>query len=809
MLTSGASAGTLFFYGQNLPTLKSFSGKMQFQNTVIMDRFGGKLFDLADLSNKNRGRRVIEKLQWPGVTLARIRARHQDEYLTDMNPNNHGIPRILQNATIATEDASFYSNPGFDPFSIARAAYDNWVKNEVVSGASTITQQLVRRYMLSQSPTLSRKTQEIVLAAELTQKYPKQKILWYYLNSIPYGNLAIGAEAAAETYFHRHAYELDLAQAALLAGLPEAPSIYNPVTNKLGALQRMHYVLYLMCKHGYLGLRSCDVNYDPPIVTQAMREMQKWKFTPPESSKRYPQFVQYAVNQLEQLSLTVPSLKNKIYNGLRVITTLDPRLQDAAQATVTSQIAGLGGFNVSDGALVSIDVDRGCVGCIRAMVGSANINHASEQINMANSPRQPGSSFKPFNYIYAFQHRLSPATTVYDGPLAIPDTGNPADGGWYQPLNYDRTWHGAVTLRVALDNSLNIPAVKVEQYGAEVAGAPGLQAIANQAFKMGVKSFWRDNPSCCGWALTLGGMEHGMRLVEETAAYGAFANQGRTVPPTAIDKVYDRTSGKLLYDSQKDGPGQQYVFDPAYAYEMNNVLSDNSARCTPAVCEFGLDSPLNLGRTAAAKTGTTNGFTDNWTVGYTPDIVTGVWVGNADNTPMVGTTGITGAAPIWHNYMLTAFKVLKLPPKDFVQPAAGVYSGNLCLIPGAAYGEGTMGYDIYAGSTPYCSVGTSSGYIPLQQDNTNNAQQPAANPAPAAPAPVVQQPVAPQGVAPRPVVPAPAAPPVVQAPPPSNPVPQGAQPGPGNAVAPAAPVQRAAPAPTSAPQAIPGIKPSP
>ncbi len=751
MLTSGASAGTLFFYGQNLPSLKSFQGRMQFQNTVIVDRFGRKLFDLADLSNKNRGRRVIEKLQWPGNTDAGFAAHGQD-WLTDSARHHHGIPLVFQNATIATEDASFYSNPGFDPFSIARAAYDNWVKNEVVSGASTITQQLVRRYMHLTGATLSRKTEEVVLAAELTQKYPKSKILWYYLNSISYGNLSIGAEAASETYFHKHAYNLDLAKSALLAGLPEAPSIYNPVTDKPSALRRMHYVLYLMCLHGYLHTSQCS-NPDPPIIRQQMAEAQKWVFKPPAVHTRYPHFVQYVIDQLQNLSQTVPSLKNKIYNGLRVETTLDPRLQNAAQGIVSGQINQLGAYNVTDGALVSIDVQKDCLGCIRAMVGSADYNARYGQINMAISPRQPGSSFKPFNYIYGFQHQLSPATTVIDGPIAIPDQGNPDDGGWYEPLDYDKLWHGAVTLRTALDNSLNIPAIKVEQYNAQVPGnAEGLLAIRDQAVKMGLTSFKQDNPHCCGWALTLGGVERGVRLVEQTAAYGVFANNGSTVPPTSIRRVYDRTTGALLYDSQK--PAQsKYVFDPAYAYEMNNVLSDNNARCQ-AICEFGLDSPLYLGRPAAAKTGTTTGFTDNWTMGYTPDIVTGVWVGNADNSPMVGTTGVTGAAPIWHDFMLKALDILRLPPKDFGPPPASVYSGTQCLLPGDAYSPSSMGYDIYVGQIPYCSVGTSSTFVPVPQPGYT---PPVLAPVVPAPSPSAATPVATAPPAAAPTAPASAA----------------------------------------------------
>jgi membrane peptidoglycan carboxypeptidase len=762
MLTSGASAGTLFFYGQNLPTLTDFKKRFGYQNTVIRDRYNNVLYDMANVS-KGHGSRVVEPLVLPGHTTQYYRQNKEDWLV---GPEDHGIPMSLQNATISTEDASFYSNLGFDPLSIARAEYDNLTKGHIVSGASTITQQLVREYMLSPSPTLSRKTEEIILAAELTQKYQKSEILWYYLNSVPYGSLSIGAEAAAEQYFHVHVWQLGPAQSAFLAGLPEAPSTYDPVNNLPAALNRMREVLHLMYVHGYL--KDRQRHSEQWLIDHVMARTKKWRFTPPKTLKKYPHFVEYAIQQLQ----SIPQLRGKIYSGLDVQTTLDPRLQDAAQATVTGQINQLGAYNVTDGALVSMDLRPRCYGCIRAMVGSADYNNVaiSGQINMANRPRQPGSSFKPFNYIYGFQNGLAPGTTVLDGPIAIPDVGNPADGGLYTPIDYDHTWHGVVTLRVALDNSLNVPAVRVEQFNAStvtagVHGAVG-SSVGDEAVKMGIKSLYSDNPSCCGWALTLGGLAHGVRLVEETSAYGTFASGGRTVPPIAIEKVWDRTTHKLLYDAARDGPKPDRVMNPAYAYLMNNVLSDNASRCTPAVCEFGLDSPLNLGRTAAAKTGTTESFTDNWTVGYTPDIVTGVWVGNANSNPMVGTTGITGAAPIWHDYMLRAFQILNLPPKEFVEPP-GVVSGSTCSQHTAYTTFSSTVYDLSAGVIPYCSVGTFDTAItapstaPYQAPTVGPAipatTQPAAPIAPqtaptqSAPVPAPTNPAAP---APRPTAPA-------------------------------------------------------
>lgn len=779
MLTSGASAATLLFYGENLPSLANFKHRFEFQNTRILDRFGGKLYDLADLS-KSRGRRVVEPLITPGHTTAYYRTHGQDWLAGN---GGYGIPVALQNATIATEDATFYSNLGFDPLSIARAEYDNLTKGYVVSGASTITQQLIKKYLLTPDPSVSRKIEEVVLAAELTQKYPKSKILWYYLNSVPYGNLSIGAQAAAQTYFNKPVWQLTPAQCAFLAGLPEAPSTYNPIGNLPAALSRMRYVLHLMDIHGYL--LDASGHHDPSLINKYMAETKTWpKFRPPQTAHKFPHFVQYAIDQLQQLAQTPAgkALNGKIYNGLDVWTTIDPRLQNQAQSIVHDQIAGLTGLNVTDGALVSLDLGtgpNGCYGCIRAMVGSADYSAPGGQINMADTPRQPGSSFKPFNYIYAFENGVGPATTVLDGPLAIPDTGNPADGGWYEPTDYDHLWHGDVTLRIALQNSLNVPAVKVEQYDASVGGSIQ-NTVEATAIKLGITSLKADNPNCCGWALTLGGMEHGVRLVEETGAYGAFATGGHRVQPIAIQKVVDRSTGKVLYDAgSTTSPGttmyrayKQQVVPPADAYVMNNVLSDNASRCTPAVCEFGLDSPLNLGRTAAAKTGTTNGFTDNWTVGYTPDIVTGVWVGNTDNSPMVGTTGVTGAAPIWNQFMLKAFDILQLPPKDFVQPASGVYYSSECRQP-TGYGGfvvSTFSYDVWAPLDPLCSIGTNNTTLPVPQtDSAYQQPQPYIPPAAtAAPGPVQAAPTAVTAPTSAPAVAPPPAP--VQPPQPTQPV---------------------------------------
>lgn len=692
-MMSGASAAAGLYFASQLPSVTRFHIHYSFQDARIYDVQGELLYDMADLS-KHRGSRVVVPLQ--------------DRYDAG-NPCRGGvnrIPVILQNTTIATEDSTFYKNPGFDLMSIVRAAYQNLQTGHIVSGASTITQQVVRLTMLNDARTLNRKAQEIALAYEVTKRYSKRRILWYYLNSVPYGNLAYGAQAAAEVYFGEPVCRLDLAQAAFLAGLPRAPSFYDPVTHRSAALGRMHTVLRSLSRDGYV--RSAA------SIHAALREARGWSFRPPQAPVRYPQFVRYAIDQIKAM----PALRSKLYQGIDVYTTLDPRLQDMAQSTVTRQIDGLTLQNVTDGALVSLDLRPQHYGWILAMVGSAHYTGRAGEVNMAISPRQPGSSMKPFNYIWAFQQGVGPGTMVVDAPITLPDPGNPQDGGWYSPIDYDRQFHGAVTVRQALANSLNVPAVKVEYYITHP------DHVAQTAARFGMLSLYRDNPgldcSVC-WAVTLGGLAKGSRPLEETAAYGVFATAGWTVPPVAIWKVVKRSTGKVLYCSQDCPRGvppdpalaraRQAVLDSAHAYEMTDILSDDSARCTPQVCEFGLNSLLHLSRPAAAKTGTTNDWTDNWTVGYTPQIIAGVWVGNADRSPMLNVNGITGAAPIWHDFMENAFRILRLPTVWYVPPR-NVVRTSQCVDPFshvARFGVSDMyvaqGPAGQVSSLPLCSIG--------------------------------------------------------------------------------------------------------
>ena len=699
LLLSGAGGVGAWYWTAHLPSAAHFHIHYSFEDARIYDSRGDLLYNMADLS-KRAGRRIVEPLQ----------ARNDGGNACRGGVNR--IPLLLQNATIATEDATFYKNPGFDPMSIARAFYQNLTYGHIVSGASTITQQVVRAAnLVNHRRTFDRKAQEVALAYELSRRFSKRKILWYYLNTVPYGNVSIGAQAAAQTYFQSPVCKLDLAQAAFLAGLPRAPSDYDPVRHRAAALTRMRTVLDALRKHRYIRDRAA--------LRHAWQEAQGWHFSPPRSSMRYSDFVLYAINQVK----AVPRLRNLLYQGIDVYTTLDPRLQDQAQQQVTKRIDRLTvAHRVTDGALVSLDLRARQYGWILAMVGGAHLHGPASQVNMAITPRQPGSSMKPFNYIWAFTNGgVGPGTTVKDSPVTLPDPNDTQHGGWYAPKNYDHRFRGTVTMRQALANSLNVPAVKLEYYVTKPAN------VARTAARFGMTSLYRDNPgldcSVC-YAVTLGGLSKGTRLLEETAAYGTFATGGWTVPPVAIWKVVQRRTGKVLFCSAQCPSGvhpdagvaraRHQVVDPSHAFEMTDVLSDNNARCTPQVCEFGLNSPLVLSRPAAAKTGTTNDFTDNWTVGYTPQIVTGVWAGNADSTHMVNVIGVTGAAPIWHDFMESAFRTLKLPVQQFVAPLnVGPYAS--CSLPRGGYRQATT-FDLFvtdgSGALPLCAL-PDKGFLPV------------------------------------------------------------------------------------------------
>ncbi len=598
--------------------------------------------------------------------------RHTLVRLEDISP-------FLIEAVIATEDANFYKHPGFDPIAIARAVYLAWKNKEFVSGGSTIVQQLVKITLLSPERTFSRKVREIILAAEVNRKYDKDTILEMYLNRVYFGRSAYGAEAAAQIFFGKSAKDLTLGQASLLAGLIQAPSLYDPYTNPKAARERQRVVLNLMVKNGFITRAQADAALQEP-----------WNLVPPRVAFEAPHFVLYVRQQLEKLY--GPELVYR--GGLQVYTTLDLNLQREVERIARAHVARLQGRNVNNAAVVVI---RPGTGEILAMMGSLDYNNTEidGQINMALIPRQPGSSIKPLTYLAAFEmppptpeemknlpHPVlppggwNPATLIPDIKTEFPDPSGP-----YVPVNYDRREHGLVTVRAALANSYNIPAVYALQH-------VGIERLKDIAKRLGITTLTRDD---YGLSLTLGGGE--VTLLEMTNAYATLANQGQYVPPTAIVCVRD-VKGDLIQVFVEDtdvaacqpGAGAPSVtwagrlmaaarpvqaVDPRYVYQITSILSDNEARL-PA---FGPNNPLQLDRPAAAKTGTTNDFRDGWTLGYTPDIAVGVWVGNADYSPMIDVPGSLGAAPIWNGVMKAALR--DVPPKDFPVPA-GVSFYEIC-----------------------------------------------------------------------------------------------------------------------------------
>jgi 1A family penicillin-binding protein len=573
-----------------------------FVSTKIYDRNGHLLHEIFD---PNAGRRTVVPYEQ--------------------------ISPYLINATVATEDERFWQHPGVDPIGIVRAVLQNVQEQDIVSGASTIPQILVRNVFLSPEErteqTLQRKIREAILASEVSRRYTKREILQIYLNEVNFGNLAYGVEAAAETYFAKQASDLTLAEAALLAGLPQAPAYWDPYTNWEGAKRRQAVVLDLMVQAGYISQAEAEAAKAEPLDLQPLR-----------LDMEAPHFVVWIQQLLEQKY----GAQVLYRSGLRVTTTLDSDLQALAQEEAQAHLATLADRHATNAALVAIKPDTGEV---LAMLGSADFDDPAidGQVNVTLRPRQPGSSIKPVTYVTAFEKGWTPATLIWDVTTEFTD----ALGRPYVPKNYDGKEHGPVLVRQALAQSLNIPAVKTLDF-------VGLPAMLDTAHRLGIDSLNRPD---YGLSLTLGGGD--VTLLEMTGAYAVLANGGQRVPPVAILRIED-PAGRIIEEYQPP-PGQQ-VIRPQHAYLITDILSDNQARAPV----FGRNSALRLSRPAAAKTGTTDDWRDSWTLGYTPELVTGVWVGNADNSPMNNVTGSRGAAPIWHNFMEKA--LADQPASQFARP---------------------------------------------------------------------------------------------------------------------------------------------
>ena len=592
-----------------------------YQSTRILDRNGNLL---NEIFNPDQGRRTEVKLS--------------------------EMPQFLKDATIATEDANFYTHQGIDFYALARALYYAVRERDLVSGGSTIPQQLVKLVLLSPERTMTRKVREAILATEISRKYPKDKILELYLNQLYYGNFAYGAEAAAETYFNKKVSDLTLGEAAMLAGLPQAPSYYDPYSARDNAKLRQTVVLSLMVENGYISKEQADAAYLEPIT-----------FVPLKFDFKAPHFTVLVRQQIEEKYGS-----ESIYRlGYNVYTSIDLGLQDQAERIVKEQVNAVNANNVSNGALVAMDPKTGEV---LALVGSADFDNVEidGQVNMALTARQPGSTIKPLVYLSSFENpslpvnqRWTPGTLVADIVEQFPDGANPP----YVPTNYDQKERGLVTVRTALANSLNIPAVRSMQS----VGVPNFQATAE---RMGITTLKRND---YGLALALGAGE--IPLLQMTSAFAVLANQGVRIAPVTVIKITD-SEGNCLYgkdDTCADKPaiGQQVV-SPVDTFLISDMLSDDGARAPV----FGRGGLLTLGnRPVAAKTGTTNDIPDILPIVYTPQIVNAYASGNADNSPMGNVSCITGAAPIWNQFMHVALD--NLPVEPFIPPP-GVKQFEVC-----------------------------------------------------------------------------------------------------------------------------------
>ena len=535
------------------------------------------------------------------------------------------IPLYLRQATVAVEDKNFYKHQGFDVTGYLRAIFNIIVRHKL-QGGSTLTQQLVKNTLLTSERTLFRKVREFILAIQIERKYTKDEILQMYLNEAPYGGTAWGVEAASELYFGKSVKDLNLVESAILAGLPQRPSVYSPYSSTPKAyVDRTKSVLRRMREDGYITKEQED---------EAVKQLENVQFKPKETGFKAPHFVQYVQKVLEEKYGEDVVTRG----GLKVTTTLDLKLQEKAQDIVKEEIAKVEKLNITNGAAVVLDPETGE---ILAMVGSKNFSDPNYdgQVNVTLSLRQPGSAIKPITYAAAFKKGYTPSTLLMDVPTEF---GTGPGGKPYKPVNYDGKYRGPVQVRYALGNSLNIPAVKM-------LALVGVENTLKLAYDLGVNSLepTQDTLSKVGLSLTLGGGE--VRLLELASAYCAFVNQGYRVDPVAILKVED-LNGKVLEEVKPQKI--ESVLTPQVAYLIANILSDNDARKDV----FGPNSLLNIpGRTVMVKTGTTNDKRDNWAIGGNTQVMVGVWVGNNDNSEMKQVaSGVSGASPIWRRILLEA-----------------------------------------------------------------------------------------------------------------------------------------------------------
>lgn len=540
------------------------------------------------------------------------------------------VPLYLQQATIAIEDKDYYKHPGFDLTAIARSFWVN-ISGGELQGGSTITQQLIKSALLTPETSITRKVKELILAFWAERIFSKQQILEMYFNQVSYGGTAWGVEAATEVYFGKHAKDLNLAESTFLAGIPRAPSIYSPFgqTPTLWKKRQKEVIQ-----------RMVDLSY---ITKDQAEEAEKTElfFQQQQTPLHAPHFVMY-VKDLLVKKYGLPYVER---GGLTVITSLDLSLQEKTQKIVAEEIANNAYLNLTNGAAMITNPKNGD---ILTMIGSRDYNNLGfGNVNVATSLRQPGSSIKVITYATALTKGFTAASILDDSPITYAIPGSRS----YSPVNYDGKFHGKPSLRIALANSFNIPAVKT-------LNQIGIPAFVEQAKKMGITT-WGD-PKNYGLSITLGAAE--ITMLDMTTVYGVLANGGARVDANPILKITD-SKGNIL--EEKNAVSARQVLDENIAFILSNILADNQARAL----EFGTNSPLLIpNHTVSVKTGTTDNKRDNWTFGYTKDRLVAVWVGNNDNSPMSQqlASGITGAAPIWHKIMETILE--GKPDETFVQP---------------------------------------------------------------------------------------------------------------------------------------------
>jgi penicillin-binding protein 1C len=589
------------WFSKDLPTPGKIARRTAAQSTKIFDRNGNLLYETGEQKR------------------------------TSVEPDQ--ISDYLKKATIAIEDKDFYNHHGVDLRGFFRAVYNNIFKKQSVQGGSTITQQYVKNALLTGEKTYTRKIKELILSIEIEQMYSKDQILVMYLNEIPYGSNVAGAEAASQMYYGIPAKDLSPVQAATLAAIPQASTYYSPYgIHTADLIYRRNYILDRMVKFDYLAKDEAEAQKKIDTTTVNINyDNDKIGVRPRKDSIKAPHFSLYLLDLLAEKFGEEKINKE----GLNVISSLDFEKQEIAEKAVTEGAAkNKTKYNANNASLVSIDPKTGQV---LAMVGSKDFFDSSidGNVNVAISKRQPGSSFKPIVYATAFKKpENSPSRILFDLTTDF--------GGNYVPKNYNGRVNGPVSMRFALSNSLNIPAVKT-------LALAGIDESLKTANDLGITTL-NKSEDYYGLSLVLGTGE--VKLLELTGAYSVFANGGIKHDINTILKVEDN-SGKLLYQYEENKDKGKEALDPEIAYEISSILSDNKTRSAI----FGANSPLYFpNRTVAAKTGTTSDFKDGWTLGFTPSIATGVWVGNNDSKPMSQGEALYSAAPIFHQYMEEVLK---------------------------------------------------------------------------------------------------------------------------------------------------------